>query len=94
MSDTDREERIRIRAHEIWERQGKPEGRNDEHWDQARREIEMEDEDTSGLQATLNEAIGSETGEGGNAEHTTEPAEGDRQTIERELSRGNQSKQS
>src|SRR5690606_4637375 len=58
MTDIDREERIRIRAHEIWERQGRPEGRNDEHWEQARREIEMEDEDTFGLQETLDEAIG------------------------------------
>ena len=86
MTDIDREERIRIRAHEIWERQGKPEGRNDEHWEQARREIEMEDEDTFGLQETLDEAIGGGSEEG-RGEHTAEPAEGDRQTIERELSR-------
>lgn len=31
----DREERIRRRAHEIWEREGRPEGREREHWDQA-----------------------------------------------------------
>jgi hypothetical protein len=94
MTDIDREERIRTRAHEIWERQGKPDGRNDDHWEQARREIEMEDEDASGLKETLNEAIGSETSENGRGEHSAEPAEGDRQTIERELSRGNDSKQS
>jgi hypothetical protein len=38
----DREERIRQRAHEIWEREGRPEGREQEHWDQAVQEIESE----------------------------------------------------
>ncbi|PBC02781.1 DUF2934 domain-containing protein [Mesorhizobium sp. WSM3860] len=38
----DREERIRRRAHEIWERAGRPEGRQQEHWDQAVQEIESE----------------------------------------------------
>lgn len=36
----DQEERIRLRAYEIWEREGRPEGREAEHWDRARREIE------------------------------------------------------
>jgi Protein of unknown function (DUF2934) len=36
------EDRIRRRAHEIWEREGRPEGRREEHWAQARREIEAE----------------------------------------------------
>ena len=34
-------ERIRQRAHEIWEQEGRPEGRQDEHWVRARREIQM-----------------------------------------------------
>ncbi|MER8827705.1 DUF2934 domain-containing protein [Mesorhizobium sp. M0938] len=38
----DREERIRRRAHEIWEREGRPEGREREHWDRAVQEIEAE----------------------------------------------------
>ncbi len=37
------EDSVRQRAHEIWERQGRPEGRQEEHWAQARREIEAED---------------------------------------------------
>ena len=37
------EERIRRRAHAIWEREGRPEGRREEHWAQARREIEAEE---------------------------------------------------
>ncbi|WP_246682875.1 MULTISPECIES: DUF2934 domain-containing protein [unclassified Mesorhizobium] len=34
----DGEERIRQRAHEIGEREGRPEGRQQEHWDQAGQE--------------------------------------------------------
>jgi hypothetical protein len=36
------EERVRQRAHEIWEEAGKPDGQHDAHWEQARREIEAE----------------------------------------------------
>lgn len=39
----DIEERIRQRAYEIWLAEGQPEGRADENWDIARREIEAED---------------------------------------------------
>ena len=38
----DREERIRQRAHELWEREGRPHGRHDDHWQQAREEIDAE----------------------------------------------------
>ena len=40
----DREAKIRERAYEIWERQGRPEGREQEFWDQAEREIVGENE--------------------------------------------------
>jgi hypothetical protein len=33
-----RDERIRQRAYEIWEREGRPEGRHDEHWRRAAEE--------------------------------------------------------
>lgn len=36
----DRQERIRRRAHEIWEQAGKPEGSHMEHWEQATAEID------------------------------------------------------
>ncbi len=36
----DREERIRQRAHEIWEMEGRPDGRDQEHWERAHREID------------------------------------------------------
>jgi hypothetical protein len=31
--------KIRERAHEIWEREGRPDGRAEEHWSQAEREL-------------------------------------------------------
>jgi hypothetical protein len=36
------DERVRQRAHEIWEEAGKSEGQHEAHWEQARREIEAE----------------------------------------------------
>jgi hypothetical protein len=35
----DQEERIREYAHRIWEEEGRPEGREREHWERACREI-------------------------------------------------------
>jgi hypothetical protein len=37
------EDRIRARARHIWEREGKPDGRADIHWEMAREEIAIED---------------------------------------------------
>ena len=34
----DREKRVRDRAYEIWESEGRPAGRESEHWEQAERE--------------------------------------------------------
>lgn len=42
MSD-DRQHRIRQRAHQIWESQGRQHGADRDHWDQATREIDAED---------------------------------------------------
>ncbi|MDN5001208.1 DUF2934 domain-containing protein [Bradyrhizobium sp. GCM10027634] len=33
------EERIRVRAHQLWELAGRPEGRQDEFWREAEREL-------------------------------------------------------
>lgn len=38
----DPHERIRRRAHEIWEREGRPDGKHDEHWSRAEREVQAE----------------------------------------------------
>jgi len=41
--EDDRDRRVRERAHMIWEREGRPEGRDSEHWTQAEREIANEE---------------------------------------------------
>ncbi|MGF7148080.1 hypothetical protein FHS96_001689 [Sphingomonas zeicaulis] len=38
----DRERRVRDRAYALWEREGRPSGRHDEHWFRASREIAAE----------------------------------------------------
>lgn len=42
--ESDREQRIRERAYEIWEREGRPQGRAAEHWARAAGEIAAETE--------------------------------------------------
>ncbi len=39
----DRERRIRDRAYQMWEEEGRPEGREHGHWHQAESEIDAED---------------------------------------------------
>lgn len=39
------DEKIRERARHIWEREGRPDGRADEHWQMARTELAMEDDE-------------------------------------------------
>jgi hypothetical protein len=43
----DLEARIRARAHRIWEEEGRPEGREAEHWEKARILVAIEDDKTS-----------------------------------------------
>jgi hypothetical protein len=38
------DEQIRTRAHQLWEQAGKPEGREDEFWHQAERELQETEE--------------------------------------------------
>ena len=52
--DLGREDAIRLKAYEIWENEGRPDGRAEEHWVQASREIECHDE----LSETAADAIG------------------------------------
>ena len=35
-------ELVRVRAYEIWEREGRPEGRDLEHWREAEHDMEVE----------------------------------------------------
>ena len=53
------EDRIRARAHEIWEREGRPEGEGLRHWDEARLEIESEER----VSATADSETPDEAGE-------------------------------
>jgi len=39
---SDRQRRVEQRAHEIWEAEGRPHGKHDEHWNRAEREIAQE----------------------------------------------------
>jgi hypothetical protein len=41
----DMEERVRQRAHELWEQAGRPDGLAEEHWEQALQQIMAEDAD-------------------------------------------------
>ena len=69
--DDKRDEKIRQRAYELWEQEGRPEGRHSEHWEQAAGE--------TGEETTEEESPG--------PIKQQDPAEGDRATIERELER-------
>jgi hypothetical protein len=40
---SDREMRVRERAHQLWEQEGRPDGRDFDHWQRASHEIDAED---------------------------------------------------
>lgn len=41
--EQDRDARIRRRAHELWEAEGRPEGQADRHWSRAAEDLDRED---------------------------------------------------
>jgi hypothetical protein len=43
MDNVSQEDKIRVRAYELWQKDGSPEGRADEYWEQARAQIEDEE---------------------------------------------------
>ncbi len=53
----DREQKIRERAYEIWDREGRPLGRELEHWMQAQREIDQGEGEIGGDDVTNLEAL-------------------------------------
>jgi hypothetical protein len=67
--DYEREERIRRRAHQIWEASGRPIGQEREHWEQAVREIDGENgstiTDRQIQQGGIDEAAAMSTAPGG-----------------------------
>jgi hypothetical protein len=53
-NDGDQESRKRARAYEIWEQEARPEGRHEEHWVQAERELRDEGSQASaGITGTV-----------------------------------------
>jgi hypothetical protein len=73
--ESDRTEKIRARAHQIWEREGRPEGRHEQHWAQAAHEIDNEDAATRGEGPTVT-AYNDPTRPGGAVEGRPRPAGG------------------
>ena len=59
--EKDRETKIRERSYDIWERAGRPLGRQKEHWDQAIHEIDLADGEIRGADvpnlAAIREAV-------------------------------------
>lgn len=47
----DLQERISVRAYRIWEEKGRPHGSAEDHWHQAKREIEQEERAVTGTKA-------------------------------------------
>jgi hypothetical protein len=47
----DREQRIREKAHRIWEEAGRPPDKADEHWEKARQIVDAEDAEREALRA-------------------------------------------
>lgn len=50
---TDRDARIRERAYQIWLTEGRVEGKQDDHWHRAEREIAAEEASTAGGEAGI-----------------------------------------
>ncbi len=59
MSD-ERERKVRERAHAIWEREGRPDGRDQEHWERASHEIETEERTPGGQPTDRSSGLGGE----------------------------------
>ena len=51
MRSADRQRRVEQRAYEIWEREGRPHGKHDEHWHRAAEEVERESGGRSGARS-------------------------------------------
>ncbi|WP_114393326.1 DUF2934 domain-containing protein [Oleisolibacter albus] len=50
MTEDSRDDRIRARAHAIWEQEGRPEGREQAHWDMASELVAQEENYTGTLE--------------------------------------------
>jgi hypothetical protein len=59
----DHEERLRHRAYRIWEQEGRPEGRANDHWEMARELVAIEENYSSTLIPGPSEGAESRSGE-------------------------------
>jgi hypothetical protein len=50
--DIELQDRIRAKAHQLWEEEGRPEGREMDHWDKARILVAIEDDRSSLIPVT------------------------------------------
>jgi hypothetical protein len=91
--DTELQDRIRAKAHHLWEEEGRPEGREMDHWDKARILVAIEDDRTSlipvaarpeeaALQSNLGEFPTAMTDEGDRQQTPSRQAE--RDTVEKD----------
>ncbi len=46
------DERVRVRAYVLWEKDGRPHGRNDSYWNEALRQIQEEEREKNGAGST------------------------------------------
>ena len=58
----DRDQLIRERAHQIWEKEGRPAGREAEHWKQAERDVSEKEKAMAGATTTGGRRSGAKTG--------------------------------
>ena len=54
----DRQERIRNRAHQIWQEEGQPAGHHERHWHQAAADVDREDATGKPAKKSANKAAG------------------------------------
>ena len=58
---TERQSRLEILAYKIWEEQGRPDGRQEEHWAEAERRLRFESDGRSTARSPDDLALGGET---------------------------------
>ncbi len=63
--ERNREERIRLRALQIWREQGRPDGRAREHWEQAEREVGGDGNEAGGDQQPTSQSVPDEAAASG-----------------------------
>ncbi len=65
MDQNEREQRIREHAHSLWEQEGRPEGRHEDHWRQASEAVGPDGDTTGGADSTSGSVGTDDTGSGG-----------------------------